>query len=70
LEEEILSAGFSLLEILAVHGPGWIAPEPQAIMADPIKREALLETIHKIEREPALLGMSPHIMAVGKKRKE
>ena len=67
LEEEIETAGFSLKEILAVHGPGWIAPEPHAIMADPLKREALLKTIRKIEREPAILGMSPHIMAVAEK---
>jgi hypothetical protein len=70
LQEEIETGGFSLLERLAVHGPGWIVPDPEAIMADPIKREALLETIRKIEHEPDLLGMSPHIMALEKKQKD
>lgn len=68
LREEIETAGFTQVEIAAVEGPGWITPDLEARMADPGQREIMLTAVRNLEREPALLGMSPHIMAVGRKR--
>jgi hypothetical protein len=37
-----------------------------AWLDDPDRRDALLRAIRRVEAEPALLGASPHLLAVGR----
>ena len=68
LSREVLAAGFQILEVLPIEGPGWLARDFDRLWADPIQRDRLLSTVRKMEREPSLLGVSAHIMAIGRKR--
>ena len=67
LVSEFSAAGFRLQELTAIEGPGWLAKDFDRLWADPGQRERLLQCIRKVEHEPALLGASSHIMAIGKK---
>ena len=68
LSREFLAAGFQVLEIAAIEGPGWLARDFDRLWYDPIQRERLLTIIRKVEREPSILGASAHIMAIGRKQ--
>jgi ubiquinone/menaquinone biosynthesis C-methylase UbiE len=68
LSREFLAAGFQVLEVLPIEGPGWLARDFDRLWADPIQRDRLLATVRKMEREPSVLGASSHIMAIGRKR--
>lgn len=67
LSRELLAAGFQVVEIAAIEGPGWIARDFERLWKDSIQRERLLATVRRIEREPSILGASSHIMAIGRK---
>jgi ubiquinone/menaquinone biosynthesis C-methylase UbiE len=67
LSREFLAAGFQIVELVAIEGPGWIARDFDALWNDPIQRERLLATVRKVEREPSILGATAHIMAIGRK---
>ncbi|MDV3125650.1 methyltransferase domain-containing protein [Mycobacterium sp. 21AC1] len=62
LRSEVAQAGFTDVRVLAVEGPVLL---DQATLDDPIRRATALRAIERIEAEPALLGASPHLMAVG-----
>jgi ubiquinone/menaquinone biosynthesis C-methylase UbiE len=66
LADEVRSAGFALEALLAVEGVGYFSPEPDAWLDDPVRRERLLRAITRVESEPALLGASPHLLAIGR----
>lgn len=67
MSRELLAAGFQVLEILAIEGPGWLARDFDRLWNDPSQRERLLATVRKLEREPSILGATSHIMAIGRK---
>jgi ubiquinone/menaquinone biosynthesis C-methylase UbiE len=67
LKAELEEAGFRVLELAAVEGPGWVARDFDRLWADEAQRARLLDSIRKVEHEPALLGASPHLLAIGKK---
>jgi SAM-dependent methyltransferase len=67
LSEEIAEARFSMIELVGVEGPAWLARDFDARWADPARREQLLGLARKVEREPALLGVSMHLLAVARK---
>jgi ubiquinone/menaquinone biosynthesis C-methylase UbiE len=67
LSREFLAAGFKVLEVLPIEGPGWLARDFDRLWKDPIQRERLLAAVRKTEREPSVLGASAHIMAIGRK---
>ena len=69
LSREVQAAGFQILEVLPVEGPGWLARDFDRLWADPLQRDRLLTAVRKMEREPSVLGASSHIMAIGLKRK-
>jgi ubiquinone/menaquinone biosynthesis C-methylase UbiE len=62
LADEVRSAGFALEAVLAVEGVGHFLKEPDAWLDDPARRDLL----RRVEAEPALLGASPHLLAVGR----
>jgi SAM-dependent methyltransferase len=67
LQAEVQEAGFDLVELLGVEGPAWLLPDLEERWADPLERERLLQAARAVEREPALLGLPPHLLAVGRK---
>jgi len=61
---EVLEAGFVEAEILAVEGIGWAVPNLEHTLDDEEARDRLLGILGRLESEPALLGASPHLLAV------
>jgi len=68
LAVELTEAGFELVELVAVEGPGWLARDFERLWNHPQQRERLLAALRKVEHEPALLGASSHLLAIGRKR--
>lgn len=66
LRIEISEAGFSLIDLAAIEGPGWLAKDFEDRWADPARREQLLAAVRAVEREPALFGVSLHLLAITK----
>ena len=66
LRDEVRDAGFSDVDLVAVEGPGAWA-DLDAALDDPIKGEAVLRAIARVEREPSLLAASPHLMAIARR---
>lgn len=67
LSRELLTAGFRVVGVVAIEGPGWLAHDFDRLWNDPAQRERLLGAVRKVEREPSILGASSHIMAIGRK---
>lgn len=67
LVSELSAAGCRLQEVVGIEGLGWLAKDFDRLWADPGERERPLQCVRKVEHEPALLGASSHIMAIGKK---
>ena len=63
LATEVREAGFALDGVLAIEGPGAFVAEFQRRWNDPAHRERLLAFLRRVEREPSLLGASPHLLA-------
>jgi len=68
LEGEMREAGFELIDLLGVEGPAWLLPDLEKRWADSAERERLLQAARAVEREPTLLGLPPHLLAIGLKR--
>ena len=67
LAHEVASAGFQVLDLVAIEGPGWLARDFDRLWNDPQQRERVLAVVTKVEHEPSLLGASSHIMAIARK---
>jgi SAM-dependent methyltransferase len=67
LAGEVTDAGFSLVELVGVEGPGWVLQDFAARWADPAHRRRLLWAARAVERESALLGLSSHLLAVAQR---
>jgi ubiquinone/menaquinone biosynthesis C-methylase UbiE len=65
LERELCDAGLTGVELFAVEGIAWAAPDLDERIADPEKRQHLLDLLRKLEREETLLGATGHILGVG-----
>lgn len=67
LSGEIANAGFAVDGVYGIEGPGWLAADFDAWWDDPYRRERLLHLARRLESEPALLGISAHLMAAARK---
>ncbi len=67
LKAEVEAAGLQYETILAIEGPGWLLQNFGVHWADPERRERLLDVVRSVEHEPAMLGVSAHIMVVAQK---
>ena len=67
LAAEMERAGFAVLELVGVEGPGWVVPDLESRWSNARERERLLWAARVVEREPTLLGLSPHLIAVGRR---
>ena len=65
LESEMQDAGLARIEVLAVEGIGWVASDLDERMAREDDQQKLLELLEQLEREPSILGASPHLLGVG-----
>jgi ubiquinone/menaquinone biosynthesis C-methylase UbiE len=65
LKAEVAGAGFDVAGLLAVEGISYLMLDFDANWAIEANRAFLLEIIGKIEREPSLIGASPHVMCAG-----
>lgn len=67
LKAEVQEAGFQLEKIVGIEGPAWLAPYVVQNWDDENQHRYFLNMIEQVEEEPALLGASAHIMAIGRK---
>jgi SAM-dependent methyltransferase len=66
LRNEIACAGFDVLRLVGVEGPGWLLPDVGERMRHPEGRRQLLETARRVESEPSLIGASAHLLAIAR----
>ena len=64
---ELAAAGFEQVEVLAAEGIAWVASDLGRRWSEPGAREVLEDLLRRLEREPALLGASPHLIGVGRR---
>lgn len=69
LAEEVLEAGFELEDVFGVEGPGGFLPtdEFEQRWSSDRGREAILYAARAVERDPAVRGISAHLLAIGSK---
>lgn len=67
LRGEVETAGFEIAEVVAVEGPQFTVRDLPHWWHDPRRRDLLLWAIRSVEHEPSLLGLSAHIVIVGRK---
>jgi hypothetical protein len=66
LAEEIVTAGLSLIEIVGIEGlAGWL-PHLEARWANSGDRDVILDATRFTEAEPALLGLSAHLLGLAR----
>lgn len=70
LELEIKAAGFLVLSILGLEGPGWLFSDFDERWRDPRRRKDLLRIARALEAEPAIQAVSAHLLAVGRREPE
>jgi ubiquinone/menaquinone biosynthesis C-methylase UbiE len=68
LEDEVREAGFEVTGLLAVEGPGENVRDLDEWLDDPVRREAVLRAIRRVEAEPTMIGASPHLLALATAR--
>jgi ubiquinone/menaquinone biosynthesis C-methylase UbiE len=67
LAAEVREAGLELVDLLPLEGLGAFTGAFERVWADEGRREALLGLIRMVEREPTLIGVSPHLLAVARR---
>jgi len=67
LREEVQEAALEVVSVVGIEGPGWLLPEFEAHWSDPARRRRLVEAARRTESEPALLGLSAHLLAVARR---
>jgi ubiquinone/menaquinone biosynthesis C-methylase UbiE len=67
IADEMRVAGFEHEATLAVEGPAWMIQDLDAQWQNPIRRSAILGVVRAIEAEASLLGVSSHLLAIGRR---
>ncbi|MBI9043635.1 MAG: methyltransferase domain-containing protein [Anaerolineaceae bacterium] len=67
LRADVGNAGFEVKDLLAVEGLSFLMKDLKETWKIESQRQFLLKIIEKTEREPSLMGASPHIICVGVK---
>jgi ubiquinone/menaquinone biosynthesis C-methylase UbiE len=67
LRAEVAEAGFEMVDLVGLEGAGTIVQDFAACWNDPKRRETVLRFVRLAERAPALMGVSPHLLAVGRR---
>jgi SAM-dependent methyltransferase len=67
LRTEVLDAGLLVDGVFGIEGPGWLLPDVSERLQDERRRNDLLRVAGMFEAEPSLLGVSAHLLVVGRK---
>jgi hypothetical protein len=67
LEDEVRGAGFDDVVVVAIESFFHLLGDIGSRMADEASRSALFELLSRYETDPALLAMSGHLMAIGRR---
>ena len=67
LERELVVAGLKGVALYALEGPANLLADPVLEMNDPLRRDGLMTALRLIERDPALLAVSAHILGLGRR---
>lgn len=67
LKAETIEAGFGEVQLLGIEGPSWLSSYAAKNWQDGEKQRLFLDLLSRVESEPTLLGVSAHLMAVGRK---
>ena len=67
LASEVRAAGFSLLSIVGLEGPGWLFTDFNERWQDPRRRDDLLRIARALESEPSIQAVSAHMLAVARR---
>jgi ubiquinone/menaquinone biosynthesis C-methylase UbiE len=67
LQGELAGVGFLDARVLGVEGPAWLVAEFDARWADPVLRGDMMAVARAVEAEPAMLGVSAHLLGIGRK---
>jgi ubiquinone/menaquinone biosynthesis C-methylase UbiE len=65
LRDEIAAAGLHLEALFGIEGPGWLLWER---WDDAAGRESIMQVARSVEQEQTLIGVSAHMLAVGRQR--
>jgi ubiquinone/menaquinone biosynthesis C-methylase UbiE len=65
--EEFTEADFSNFSIAAIEGFGWLVPDFTKRWIDEAARNKLLQYIRQTESDPAMIGISAHVMTIARK---
>ena len=69
LHRETVEAGFTVTGIYGLEGPAWLVTNFDEWWMNSAYRERLLKIARQVEIEPALLGISAHMMAVARRNR-
>jgi ubiquinone/menaquinone biosynthesis C-methylase UbiE len=64
---EIVGAGFELVGVFGIQGAGWLLDDLEARRTDERAWERVLWAARVVEEERSLLGVSAHLLAVGRR---
>jgi ubiquinone/menaquinone biosynthesis C-methylase UbiE len=67
LADEASEAGLRHEATLGVEGPGWLLQDFDAWWSDAGRQKRLLDVARALESEPAMLGVSAHLLVVARK---
>jgi len=67
LEEEVKAGGFVEAQVTGLEGVGWLFLDFAERWRDPRRREDLLRAARALEHEPAIRGVSAHLLAAARK---
>ena len=67
LRTEVNDAGFVVDCVIGIEGPGWMLHNFADFWTEDSARATLLHILRAMESEPSLLGVSAHILAIGRK---
>jgi ubiquinone/menaquinone biosynthesis C-methylase UbiE len=67
LRQEVVEAGFGLETLLGIEGVGWLLQNFDDMWEKQVKREWILHIVRVLESEETVLGVSSHLMAIGRK---
>jgi SAM-dependent methyltransferase len=67
LRTELDDAGFDVETICGIEGPTWILPDVAERWEDDTRRDIWTRLLERIEGEVALLGVSAHLLAIGRR---